>query len=66
MVKLSMNRFDNRCDPSPVYILGTFSLESAEKGWNIIPAAEIRTGSWKNQGFPFYSESVKYTKSIQQ
>ena len=63
-VKLSMNRFDNRCDPSPVYILGNFSLESAQKGWNIIPEKDIITGSWKNQGLPFYSESVKYTKII--
>ncbi len=63
-LKLSMNRFDNRCDPSPVYILGNFSLESAEKGWNIIPAGNVTTGSWKYQGLPFYSESVKYTKAI--
>jgi hypothetical protein len=64
VVKLSMNRFDNRCDPSPIYILGNFSLESAEKGWNIIPALGVTTGSWKNQGLPFYSESVRYTKEI--
>jgi hypothetical protein len=63
-VKLSMNRFDNRCDPSPVYILGNFSLKSADQGWNIIPAVNVTTGSWKNQGLPFYSESVKYTKTI--
>ena len=54
----------NRCDPSPIYILGSFSLESAEKGWNMIPAVGITTGSWKNQGLPFYSESVSYTKEI--
>ena len=64
VVKLSMDRFDNRCDPSPIYILGSFSLESAEKGWNMIPAVGITTGSWKNQGLPFYSESVSYTKEI--
>ncbi|MCP4309671.1 MAG: hypothetical protein GY790_00275 [Bacteroidetes bacterium] len=64
VVKLSMNHFDNRCDPSPVYILGNFSLESAEKGWNMIPSGGITTGSWKNQGLPFYSESVRYTKEI--
>jgi hypothetical protein len=64
VVKLSMNRFDNRCDPSPVYILGNFELESAIQGWNMIPAEEIGTGSWKDQGRPFYSESVKYTKTI--
>jgi hypothetical protein len=63
-VKLLMNHFDNRCDPSPVYILGNFSLESAETGWNIVSAKAITTGSWKNQGLPFYSESVKYTKTV--
>lgn len=63
-VKLLMNHFDNRCDPSPVYILRNFSLESAQKGWNIIPRNDISIGSWKNQGMPFYSESVKYTKEI--
>lgn len=61
-VKLSINHFDNHCDPSPVYILGNFTLEPAEKGWNIIPAGGVTTGSWKSQGLPFYSESVKYTK----
>jgi len=63
-VKLSMNRFNNRCDPSPVYILGNFSLKSADKGWNIIPRKEIKIGSWKQQGMPFYSESVKYSKNV--
>ena len=63
-VKLSMARFDNRCDPSPVYVLGNFLLKPAEKGWNMVPLKDIKIGSWKEQGFPFYGESVKYTKTI--
>lgn len=63
-IKLSMNHFDNRCDPSPVYILGDFSLEPAEKGWKIFPAKEVTLGSWKKNGLPFYSESVKYSRTI--
>jgi hypothetical protein len=63
-VKLSLNRFDNRCEPSPVYLLGHFSLKSAEKGWTMVPAKDIGTGSWKDQGLPFYGESVRYTKTI--
>ena len=39
-------------------------MESGVKGWNIAPGKDITTGSWKNQGLPFYSESVKYTKII--
>jgi len=30
----------------------------------IIPVKDITTGSWKEQGFPFYSESVSYTKNL--
>jgi len=63
-IRLYMDHFDNRCDPSPVYILGNFSLESARKGWNIVPVSQIKCGSWKNQGLPFYSESVSYTKEL--
>ncbi|MBN1387119.1 MAG: hypothetical protein JW965_01645 [Bacteroidales bacterium] len=64
-VKLSMDHFDNRCDPSPVYILGNFALKPVEKGWDIVPATGIGFGSWRKQGYPFYSESVKYSKILE-
>jgi hypothetical protein len=63
-VKLSVNHFDNRCEIAPIYILGNFSLKSAKSGWDIIPVNDMKIGSWKEQGLPFYSESVKYTKHI--
>lgn len=63
-IMLSMDRFDNRCDPSPVYLLGDFSLQPVETGWKVSPAKEITTGSWKEQGLPFYGESVSYTQTI--
>jgi len=63
-VKIYMSHFDNRCDPSPIYVFGDFTLESAKKGWIITPAKAHEIGSWKNQGLPFYSESMKYTKNI--
>jgi hypothetical protein len=63
-IKLAVNHFDNRCEIMPVYILGNFSLKSATKGWNIIPAKDLKIGSWKIQGLPFYSESAKYKKHI--
>lgn len=61
---LKTNHFDYRCELAPVYILGNFSLKSADRGWDISPLNEISTGSWKEQGLPFYSESVKYEKII--
>lgn len=44
--------------------MGNFSLKSTNSGWDIVPATKMEIGSWKEQGMPFYSESVKYTKNI--
>jgi alpha-L-rhamnosidase len=47
----------------PVYILGNFSVKPAEKGWTIEPSVnKLTTGSWKDQGMPFYSWGVEYEK----
>ncbi len=48
----------------PVYILGDFNLESAEKGWKIVPAQPLQTGSWKKQGLPLYGHSITYIKTF--
>ena len=47
----------------PVYILGDFSVKPSEKGWTIEPSVKsLTTGSWKEQGMPFYSWGVTYSK----
>ena len=47
----------------PVYILGDFSVQPSEKGWTITAInKELTTGSWKEQGLPFYSWGVTYSK----
>jgi hypothetical protein len=47
----------------PVYILGDFSVKPSEKGWTIEPIVKsLTTGSWKEQGLPFYSWGVMYSK----
>ena len=48
----------------PVYILGDFNLESQEKGWKLVKAKPLKLGNWQDQGLPFYSEAVSYTKSF--
>jgi hypothetical protein len=46
----------------PVYILGDFSVDQALKGWSLsAPEEKLITGSWRNQGMPFYSWGVTYT-----
>jgi hypothetical protein len=47
----------------PIYILGDFSVKPAEKGWNIeAPVKSLTEGSWKNQGMPFYSSGITYSR----
>jgi hypothetical protein len=49
----------------PVYILGDFSVKPAEKGWKIeSPTSTITTGSWKEQGLPFYSWGITYSEEF--
>jgi hypothetical protein len=52
-------------ETEPVYILGDFSVEPAEKGWYInAPANRYTTGSWLKQGLPFYSWGMTYSKDF--
>jgi len=47
----------------PVYVTGDFSVKPAEKGWTIeAPVSLNKEVSWKNQGLPFYSWGVTYSK----
>ncbi len=49
----------------PVYLTGDFSVKPADKGWIIeAPVKTLTMGSWKEQGMPFYSWGVGYTKEF--
>ncbi|TFG98538.1 MAG: hypothetical protein E4H13_09780, partial [Calditrichales bacterium] len=47
----------------PVYLLGAFGLAAVEKGWKLIPESKMRLGSWDQQGLPFYSDAVSYSRT---
>lgn len=64
-----VNRISLTADPmsmlaelQPVYLTGLFSLEKADRGWEIAPQQPMTTGSWKEMGFPFYADRVSYIK----
>ena len=48
-----------------IYILGEFNLKPEEKGWRLTRTKPLRLGKWKEQGMPFYSDVVSYTKTYQ-
>ena len=47
----------------PIYIVGDFGLEVQPKGWKLVAEKQLKLGSWREQGLPFYSDAVSYTKS---
>jgi len=69
-VKSGENRITLKAEPftihtelEPIYILGEFGIESAGKGFRIIPAASLSLGPWNGQGLSLYSGTVTYKKS---
>ena len=60
---LKANPMKIHAEIEPVYIIGDFSAIPSEKGWTIEPAVKtLTTGSWRNQGMPFYSWGVTYSR----
>lgn len=64
IVELSVQPMSIYAEIAPVYILGDFALQSAAKGWIIRdPVEKLKLGSWKEQGQPYYSWDVSYSKN---
>lgn len=64
-ISLNVSPMKVHAEIEPVYIVGDFAVEPAEKGWTIEPPVKsLKTGSWKEQGMPFYSWGVTYSKEF--
>ncbi len=61
---LSAYPMDILAELEPVYLLGKFKLQSIKNGWKIIKPNNLNVGSWKKQGYPFYSDRIAYTRSF--
>lgn len=65
-VELSVSPMSIFAEVSPVYIFGDFALESAPTGWILRePVKQFKLGNWKDQGQPFYSWDMSYSKNYQ-
>ena len=60
VVTLTGHPFDTRREIDQIYLLGDFSCPTADSGFSIAPATELKLGSWKSQGHPFYDREVSY------
>ncbi len=48
----------------PVYVLGNFALENAQRAFTMVPATPARVGPWHEQGMPFYAAGMKYSQVV--
>lgn len=63
-VELSLQKMSIYAEIAPIYILGDFSLQPASRGWVLRePVNALGLGSWREQGNPFYSWDISYSKN---
>jgi hypothetical protein len=63
-VTITADPFSMFCELEPVYVLGDFAVLPVDKGFEIGKKQDLGMGSWKEQGMPFYGQTVAYTKTI--
>ncbi len=64
-VVLEAAPFDPRMELENIYVLGSFAVIPAEKGFQISAAARpLAFGSWAKQGRPFYGDAVSYSAKV--
>ncbi len=68
LVKPGENRITAKAEPftirheiQPAYVIGDFSLKSADKGFVITAPQPLALGPWNTQGAPLYGDAVSYT-----
>lgn len=63
-LSVTVNPMSMFAEAAPVFLTGDFSLQSKEKGWKITSPDTLTTGSWKKQGYPYYSDGMTYRKQV--
>ncbi|MBM4102511.1 MAG: hypothetical protein FJ263_00465 [Planctomycetes bacterium] len=64
-VRIKASPFTIYHELEPAYILGQFALTQTDSGFTIVGSgSDMNTGSWKQQGCPFYAEGVSYTQTF--
>ncbi|MBB6633846.1 glycosyl hydrolase [Cohnella thailandensis] len=64
VIRLVGKPFSIRMEIEAVYVTGSFSVEESNGEWVIGEPKPIGTGSWREQGYPFYGGAVAYRKQV--
>jgi len=61
-ITLRAKRMSIFAEIMPVYILGNFVVKPRNRGFEIANGSLSTLGSWKDAGYPFYSDKVSYSQ----
>jgi len=61
---LNAPRMNILAEVMPIYLLGDFLVQPVKKGFEIAEGDISTLGSWREAGFPFYSQKVAYTENF--
>ena len=61
-ITLKAEKMSVHAEIMPAYLVGTFRLNPLKQGFEVTNGTLNTIGSWKSQGFPFYSQKVLYTQ----
>jgi len=56
--------FDVHMELENIYLLGSFGVETAERGFRIAAQHELELGSWASQGRPFFAGTALYSTTV--
>jgi hypothetical protein len=63
-ITLKADRMSIFAEVMPVYITGDFIVRPLGKGFEITSGSLDALGSWKDAGYPFYSNKISYTQDF--
>lgn len=62
ILTLKAGKMSVHAEIMPAYLVGSFKLNPLKQGFEVTNGVINTLGSWKSQGFPFYSQKVLYTQ----
>jgi hypothetical protein len=63
-ITIKADKMSVHAELMPAYIVGDFALKSLKQGFEITSGTITGLGSWKEMGYPFYSQKVTYTQKF--
>ncbi|MFS0724963.1 glycosyl hydrolase [Paenibacillus sp. 1P07SE] len=64
-IRLEGRPFSIFMELEPIYIFGAFSVIPGEQGWQLARERAAALGSWRECGYPFYSDAMRYRHTFQ-